>query len=90
MDELRIAVVGAGASGLMAAASITSGHVTVYDHMGRVGRKLSVTGGGRCNLTNNCTVSEFLSHVVRNPRFLYSSLNAFSPLDTISFFEELG
>ncbi|MCD7788388.1 MAG: NAD(P)/FAD-dependent oxidoreductase [Firmicutes bacterium] len=90
MDKSKIAVIGAGASGLMAAAFIKNADVTVYDGNGFAGKKLAITGGGRCNLTNLCGVSEFLAHVVRSPKFLYSSLSAFAPKDTMSFFENLG
>lgn len=54
------------------------------------GRKLRITGKGRCNVTNNCSVREFMTHVPRNPKFLYSALTAFSPEDAMAFFETLG
>ena len=92
-DAPRIAVVGGGAAGLMAAGmAVRAGaDVTLFEGNARVGRKLGITGKGRCNLTNNCTVEEFLPNVPRNPRFLYAALNAFSPADTMALFgEELG
>ena len=58
--------------------------------MKKLGRKLAITGKGRCNVTNNCDMQEFLTHVPQNPRFLYSALGAFSIQDTMKFFEELG
>ena len=64
--------------------------VTVYEHTGRLGKKLAITGKGRCNVTNDCDINTFLESVRRNPRFLYAALNALSPLDTIAFFEGLG
>lgn len=91
-EPVRVAVIGAGASGMMAAgaAAENGARVTLYDKNERVGRKLAITGKGRCNLTNNCDVTEFLRHVPRNPRFLYAALSSFSPADTMDFFEELG
>lgn len=91
-DALRIAVVGGGAAGLMAAgfAEQCGARVTVFEPNAKLGRKLSITGKGRCNLTNDCTTEEFFPNVTRNPRFLFASLAAFSPADTKDFFEELG
>jgi len=58
--------------------------------MQRTGRKILVTGKGRCNVTNNCDVDTVLKNVVSNPKFLYSSVSLFSPNDTMAFFENLG
>ena len=88
----HIAVIGGGAAGLMAAgtAAEEGASVTLFEPNARLGRKLAITGKGRCNLTNDCTPAEFLPNVTRNPRFLYAALNAFSPADTMAFFEGLG
>ena len=89
----KIIIVGAGAAGLFAAgAAVRRGHqVTVIEHMPSPGRKLLITGKGRCNLTNNCAPDEFLKHVRRNPRFLYSALNGCPPERVMRLFEqELG
>ena len=88
----RILIVGAGAAGLMAAihASRAGAEVTVLEHNEKAGRKLYITGKGRCNVTNDCTVDEFLREVPRNPRFLYSALNFFGPQDMIALLEENG
>lgn len=88
----RVVIVGAGAAGLMAAgAAAQQGHqVTLLEHTDKPGRKLLVTGKGRCNLTNDCSAEEFLRHVRTNPRFLYSSLSAFPPARTMELFEGLG
>ena len=88
----RVAVIGGGAAGMMAAGTALSygASVTVYEHTGRLGKKLAITGKGRCNVTNDCDVNTFLESVRRNPRFLYAAINAMSPTDTISFFEGLG
>lgn len=88
----RIAVIGGGAAGLMAAGTAhkNGAEVFLFEKNKKVGRKLAITGKGRCNVTNACSENEFLSNVVTNPRFLYSAINAFSPDDTVSFFEEKG
>lgn len=93
---LRIAVIGGGAAGMMAAAAAArenrSAHVTVFERNGAsmMGRKLGITGKGRCNVTNDATRDEFLENVPRNPRFLYSAFAAFTPQDVMAFFEGLG
>ena len=55
-----------------------------------LGRKLRITGKGRCNVTNNCDIKDFLTNIPGDGRFLYSALNRLSPRDTIQFFESLG
>ena len=91
-DKPRVAVVGGGAAGLMAAgyAAECGAVVTLFEHMPKTGMKLGITGKGRCNLTNDCSESEFLEHITVNPRFLYSAVSRFSPKDTIAFFENAG
>ena len=88
----RVAVVGAGAAGMMAAihAAAMGAEVTLFEKNDRVGKKLRITGKGRCNVTNDCSVEEFLLNVPTNPRFLYASLNRFSTRDTMDFFEGCG
>ena len=88
----RIAVIGGGAAGLMAAGTAHAGgaEVILFEKNKKLGRKLAITGKGRCNVTNACSENEFLSNVVTNPRFLYSAINAFSSDDTQSFFESRG
>ncbi len=92
MKQKTIAVIGGGPAGMMAAgtALLYGGCVTLFDHTGRPGKKLSITGKGRCNVTNDCTIQQFLENVPRNPRFLYAALSAFSPQDTITHFTSLG
>ena len=87
-----ILIIGAGAAGLMAAgAAVQQGHrVTVLEHTEQPGQKLLITGKGRCNVTNACGEEEFLRHIRKNSRFLYSSLNAFPPVKTMELFEQLG
>lgn len=86
-------IIGAGAAGLFAAgAAVRAGkRVTVLEHESAPGQKLLITGKGRCNVANNCTAEEFLKHVRRNPRFLYSALSACPPARVMDIFErELG
>lgn len=64
--------------------------VVLLEKNDRLGRKLALTGKGRCNVTNNCDFEELMSNIPRNAKFLYGALTRFSPSDTISFFEELG
>lgn len=92
MERVKIAVIGAGAAGMMASAKAASlgAEVVLFEKNDRVGRKLGITGKGRCNLTNNCSVNEYIENVPTNPRFMFAAINGFSPADTIEFFEGLG
>ena len=85
-------VVGGGAAGMMAAvfAARAGAHVTLLEKNEKLGKKVYITGKGRCNLTNDCDRDAFLAQVPRNPRFLYSALNFFSPRDMMSLLEENG
>lgn len=85
-------VVGGGAAGMMAAltAARRGRRVLLLEHEKFCGRKLRITGKGRCNVCNNCGLREFLQNVPGNPKFLYSALNRFTPADTMAFFEDLG
>ena len=87
-----IIIVGGGAAGLMAAISASGDDtkVTVIDHNDRAGRKLFITGKGRCNITNACPPEAFLRNVVTNSRFLYSSFTRFSNHDMMDFLEKEG
>lgn len=88
----EVIVIGGGASGAFAALiSARMGRkVILFEKNERIGRKLRITGKGRCNLTNNCSGDELMNNIPVNPRFLYSAFSAFSPQDTMNFFEELG
>ena len=88
----NIAVIGGGAAGMMAAGTATmyGATVTIFEHMPFLGKKLGITGKGRCNVTNNCGIEEFLTNVTKNPRFLYSALGSLSPEETLTLFENLG
>lgn len=87
-----IIIVGGGAAGLMAAISASKKNrsVILLDHNDKAGRKLFITGKGRCNITNACPPEEFLGSVVTNSRFLYSAFSRFSNQDMMAFLEEEG
>ena len=87
-----VAVVGGGAAGLMAAihAARMGAAVTIYEKNERCGRKLGITGKGRCNVTNHCTRETFFENVTGDARFLYSAWSRFDSAATESFFEEQG
>ncbi len=89
---MNIVVVGGGAAGMLAAgfAAANGANVTLLEKNERCGRKLLITGKGRCNVTNDATVNELMENVVSNPRFLFSAFNAFNPQDVKLFFEGLG
>ena len=88
----KIAVVGGGAAGMMAAISALQmgSDVTLFEPNKMLGKKLRITGKGRCNVTNDCTPQEFMQNVTRNGKFMYSSVNRFNPSDVMGFFEECG
>ena len=92
MNHKRIAVVGGGAAGLMAAiaAAEGGGQVTLLEPNDRLGKKLNITGKGRCNVTNNCSREELLQNIPRNGRFLYGAFARFDSRDAMAFFEKLG
>ena len=87
-----VVVVGGGAAGLMAAgcAGRRGRTVTLVERNPRMARKVLITGKGRCNVTNNCTVEEVIAHIPGEGRFLYSALSSFTPQDCMALFEELG
>lgn len=87
-----IFVVGGGAAGMMAAitAAENGAQVTLLERNDRLGKKLYITGKGRCNVTNDCAPEDFFQNVPRNPRFLYSAIYAFSPREVMAWFEARG
>lgn len=87
-----IIVIGGGAAGCMAAitAARQGGHVLLLEKNSKIGRKIYITGKGRCNVTNRCTAEEVLRNIPHNSRFLYSAMNRFDPEAAIQFFESLG
>ena len=88
----KIIVIGGGAGGMMAAiyAARAGADVTLLERNEKLGKKIYITGKGRCNVTNDCTQDEFMREVPRNPRFLYSALSFFSPQDMMTLLEDAG
>lgn len=88
----EIIVIGGGAGGMLAAiyAAQSGAHVTLLERNEKLGKKIYITGKGRCNVTNDCDQEEFLRQVPRNPRFLYSALSMFSPQDMMALLEKAG
>lgn len=89
MKQFDTIIIGAGPSGLISAITLAQNgkSVCIIDKNTRVGKKLILTGGGRCNITN---AGEITPHIIRNPKFLYSSLASFSPKDIMNWFEHVG
>lgn len=85
-------IIGAGAAGMMCGILLgRKGHqVVILEQNERIGKKLYITGKGRCNFTNDCSRDEFLDSVKSNPRFLYSALDVCTPQDVIGMFESWG
>lgn len=89
---MRICVIGGGAAGMMAAiAAGDNGHeVILFEKNEKLGKKLFLTGKGRCNLTNSCDTEELFQNIRRNPKFLYSAIYGFDNAMTMQFFEDSG
>ena len=88
----NVLIIGGGAAGMMAAifAARTGAQVTLLERNEKLGKKVYITGKGRCNVTNDCTLDEFLREVPRNPRFLYSALSYFGPQHMMELLEDGG
>ncbi len=92
----RIVIIGGGPAGMKAALSADFKYrneerqITVIEKNERVGRKLMITGKGRCNVTNNCDVDTLIANTPKNGRFLYSAFSAWKPQETMAFFESAG
>ena len=89
---MNVAIIGGGPAGIMAAirAAENGAKVTLYEKNSSLGKKLRITGKGRCNLTNLADTNEIIKNMPGNGKFLYSALEKFSAVDTINFFESLG
>ncbi|MGM0853587.1 MAG: NAD(P)/FAD-dependent oxidoreductase [Bacillota bacterium] len=92
VKKYDVIVIGGGPSGLMAsiAAGENGANVLLVDKGTKLGRKLAISGGGRCNVTNRLPIEEIIKHIPGNGRFLYSAFSEFNNEDIIAFFEKLG
>lgn len=88
----KIVVAGGGPAGMMAAiqSAKRGNQVVLFEKNEKLGKKLFITGKGRCNITNACDVSDLFSHVISNPKFLYSAFYRFTNGDMVAFLNELG
>ena len=89
---MKIVVIGAGAAGLLAAgkAAETADEVVIIEKNDIIGKKLLITGKGRCNITNASDAEEHIENTPGNPFFMYSALYRFQPSDTVKLMESLG
>ncbi len=87
-----VIVIGGGASGMMASifAAINGNKVLILDHNEKLGKKIYITGKGKCNLTNDSSVDNHIQNIITNSKFMYTALNSFTPVDTMKFFEDNG
>ena len=89
---MKVGVIGGGAAGMIAAyfSAINGNDVVLIEKNEKLGKKIYITGKGRCNLTNLCEPDDFLQNVVTNPKFVYASIYGFTPQETVDFFNGLG
>ncbi|WP_044640821.1 BaiN/RdsA family NAD(P)/FAD-dependent oxidoreductase [Risungbinella massiliensis] len=92
MNKKDVIVIGGGTSGLMAsaAAGMHGASVLLLDKGNKLGRKMAISGGGRCNVTNIKEIDEVIQHIPGNGRFLYSTFSVFNNKDIVQFFDDLG
>ena len=88
----KVIIVGGGAAGMLCSiiAARNGCEVFLYEKNEKLGKKLYITGKGRCNVTNNCDTEELFRAVMSNPKFLYNAFYSFTPQDVMEFFEEAG
>lgn len=92
----KVVIIGGGAAGLKAAISAAykykdgGAEIVIIEKNSRPARKVMITGKGRCNVCNNCDIDTLINNIPRNPRFLYSAFSAFTPDDTMTYFESVG
>lgn len=91
-DGKKVIVIGGGAAGMFAAVTAAGRgkEVTLYEKNEKLGKKLYITGKGRCNLTNACDVEELFQNVCTNPKFLYSAFYGFDNQQAIDFLKPMG
>lgn len=89
---MKVIVIGGGPAGMMAAikSAENGNNVTILEKMNSCGKKLLITGKGRCNITNSTDISEFLKFIPGNSSFLYSAFNSFTNTDIVNFLENMG
>ena len=87
---MKVVVIGAGPAGLMAAGTVKADEILLLEQNEKVGKKLYITGKGRCNVTNDCTADKLIENIVSNPKFFMSAAHAFTPFDTVLLLEKLG
>ena len=87
-----VVVIGGGPAGMMASifAAKRGKSILLLEHNEKLGKKLYITGKGRCNITNDSSIDNHLNNIIRNPKFMYSALNGFSPKDVMEFFKSCG
>ena len=89
---MKVLVIGAGAAGMMAAisAAYEGNEVIVYEHNEKPGKKIYITGKGRCNITNACETEELFPKIMSNSKFMYSAIYNFTNQDAIDMLNRLG
>ena len=88
----RFLIIGGGAAGMLASvyAARNGMEVHLFEQNEKLGKKLFITGKGRCNFTNGCATEELFESFITNPRFLYSAVYGYTNYDVIDFFENCG
>lgn len=87
---MKVVIIGAGAGGLMCATDAVADEIVLIDQNEKIGKKLYITGKGRCNVTNDCNRQGFFANIVNNPKFLMSAYSKFNKQDTMYLFESYG